>query len=350
MTSPAEQPRDDQSSSLSETLSRDIVVIGASAGGLEALNQLVPNLPEDLPAAIFIVLHLPPASKSSLPFILRRKTLLQTGHAHDGDAIHHGRIYIAPPDHHLLLEEGHVRLSRGPRENGNRPAIDPLFRTAARIYGPRVVGIVLSGNLGDGTVGLRVVSDHGGETVVQDPQEALFPSMPSHAIEFGGPDHVLPAAEIAQLVTDLAARPAALRLAPVQIGPDRQEKLAGLSCPDCGGPLSEFREGRSTGYVCRVGHSFSAEGLYAEHADALESALWTAVRVLHERSDLATRLAERLDRKGSGHAARRFRENAEDARRHAELLRGLVEEFDSAADLGPAEAEVASAAKGPANR
>jgi two-component system chemotaxis response regulator CheB len=172
----------------------DIVVIGASAGGVEVLSHLVRCLPANFPAAIFVVLHVPAHSPSLLPRILERNGPLPARHPSDGEAIKRGRISIAPPDQRLLLEGGRVRLVRGPRENGHRPAVDPLFRTAPLAFGPRVVGVMLSGNLDDGTAGLAAIKQRGGVTVVQDPEEALYPGMPRSAIESVAVDHILPVA------------------------------------------------------------------------------------------------------------------------------------------------------------
>jgi two-component system, chemotaxis family, protein-glutamate methylesterase/glutaminase len=329
-----------------ETVRRDIVVIGASAGGVETLRTIVPHLPEDLAAAVLVVLHLAPGAPSSLSAILARRTPMLTATAQDGDTIEPGRIYVARPDRHMLVEEGQVRLSRGPRENGCRPAIDPLFRTAARHYGSRVIGVVLTGNLSDGSVGLKAVDDHGGVTIVQDPDDALHPGMPGSAIEEVEPHYVLPAAEIADLIVQLSEQPAPLPLTAVEAAEEStHRKLANMSCPECGGPLSELREGRTPSYACRVGHTFSTGSLFSQQADALESALWTAIRVLQERQDLALRLAEQLERRGADLAAQRFRRNAEETRQHSGALRRLVEDFDASADAGPREAEVASAAR-----
>ena len=310
-----------------------MVVIGASAGGIEALNQIIPRLPEDLPASVVVVMHLAPEARSALPTILARKTLLLTTAAHDGAAIEHGHVYVAPPDRHVLFEGGRVRLTRGPRENGHRPAIDATFRSAARAYGDRVIGIVLSGNLGDGAVGLHVVEEAGGITIVQDPADALHPSMPSHAIEYDDPHHIAPASEIGALITHFVSEP----INSTSNGNPGSEtfedgKVVALSCPDCGGPIAELQGGDNPRFVCRVGHSFSTESLFAEQGHALETALWTAIRVLQERGDLATRLAERLEARGADVAARRFRLNAEDVRDQAAIVRSVMEDIDTLAD------------------
>jgi two-component system chemotaxis response regulator CheB len=185
----------------------DIIVVAASAGGVETLCKLASGLPPDLPAAVFVVLHIPPHATSFLPSILSRAGPLPAAHPNDGQAIEHGRIYVAPPDSHLLVKRGHIHLGHGPRENGHRPAADPLFRTAARAYGPRVVGVVLSGNLDDGTAGLLAVKVRGGVAIVQDPSEALYSGMPASASENVAVDWVLPVSEMAALLARLALEP-----------------------------------------------------------------------------------------------------------------------------------------------
>ncbi len=186
----------------------DVIVVGASAGGVEALDRLVAALPDDLPASLFVVLHVPPTGRSALPDILRRHCRLPVAHAIDGEAVKPGQVYVAPPDQHLLVADGQVRLGRGARENGHRPAIDPLFRSAAREYGPRVVGVVLSGVLDDGTAGLAAVKAGGGVAIVQEPADAMYPAMPQHALENVAVDHVLAAGEIAAALDRLAREPA----------------------------------------------------------------------------------------------------------------------------------------------
>ena len=182
---------------------RDVVAIGASAGGIQALTSLASGLPRDFPAAVFVVVHIPPYAVSRLPEILSRAGPLPAAHARQGEPIEPGRIYVAPPDRHLLVRQGWVELARGPRENHSRPAIDPLFRTAARAYGPRVVGVVLSGSLYDGSMGLMAIKTRGGVAVVQDPNEAAFASMPRSALQAVTADHVLPAAAMAAVLGDL---------------------------------------------------------------------------------------------------------------------------------------------------
>jgi two-component system chemotaxis response regulator CheB len=197
----------------------DIIVIGASAGGVEALREITRGLPANLPATLFVVLHVPPQNPSHLPAILSRSGPLPAAHAGDGAEFVPGRIYVAPPDTHLLVESGRTHLSHGPTENRHRPAIDPLFRSAARAYGSRVVGVVLTGSLDDGTAGLYQIRRHGGVAVVQDPDDALFPSMPANALEYVGADYRCQVTEIAPLLERLARTP--VRADTVDPAPDQ---------------------------------------------------------------------------------------------------------------------------------
>jgi two-component system chemotaxis response regulator CheB len=229
----------------------DIVVIGASAGGVEALTKLVERLPADLAASVFVVLHIPAQNPSFLPTILSRSGPLQAVHPGNGDIIQRGVIYVAPPDQHLLVEQGYIHLIRGPKENRHRPAIDPLFRSAAVAYGPRVVGVVLTGSLDDGTAGLVAIKRVGGIAVVQDPNEAFYPSMPLHALEHVHVDYKLPLSEIGPLIAQLASEPMAreevnhvpedmeveLKLTEMNVDALNHAKHAGtpsaFSCPEC---------------------------------------------------------------------------------------------------------------------
>ena len=237
---------------------RDILLIGASAGGVQALSKLVAGLPADLPAAVFIVLHVAPHGRSAMPVILSRAGHLPAVHAEDGQPVEPGRIYVAPPDHHIVLEGGEVRLSRAPTENAQRPAVDVLFRTAAQAYGRRVVAVVLTGNLDDGTAGLAVVKRHGGTAVIQDPEDADYPSMPLSAIHNVQVDHVLPLSGIAPLLVELVREPLAEEpelpepegrgmkgSSSTARDSEGQGVASDLTCPDCGGSLREGRTRRS---------------------------------------------------------------------------------------------------------
>jgi len=317
-----------------------VVVVGASAGGVEALADLAASLPGDLPAAVFVVLHLPATGTSALPEILGRHGPLPAGHVRDGEPIQPGQIYVAPPDHHVLLRTGHVHVSRGPRENGHRPAIDPLFRSAAREYATRVVGVVLSGALDDGTGGLLAIKSRGGIAVVQDPTDALYPGMPGNALQHVEVDHVLPAAAMGELLVRLIADSAEAPADPAPTGMrvevemegfsleafegDHPGRPSGFSCPDCHGVLWAIRDGGLERYRCRVGHAWSPESLLTQQSEALEAALWIALRSLEERAALARRLAEPARRRGHRITATRFEEQASEAQQAARLVRDLL--------------------------
>jgi two-component system chemotaxis response regulator CheB len=236
-------------------LTHDIVVIGASAGGVEALMELVAGLPANLRAAVFIVIHLPPHSESRLPHILSRAGAFRARMAQDGDGIQCGRIAIAPPDRHLLLTRERVRVVYGPRENHLRPAVDPLFRSAALAFGPRVIGVVLTGALDDGASGLVAIKREGGLALVQDPETATFPSMPRSAMAYVDVDACLPLKKLASKIVALTVTEAPMPETPHDTTDlEREVKIAGLdlsvvdhdqergapvaiTCPECHGPL-----------------------------------------------------------------------------------------------------------------
>lgn len=319
----------------------DLIVIGASAGGVEALSELVRYLPADLPAAILIVIHIPVHGKSVMPMILNRAGALLAVHPQDGQPIQPGQIYVAPTNHHLLVKHNTIHLPLGPKENGHRPAIDPLFRTAARYYGPRVVGVILSGTLDDGTAGLLAVKQQGGVALVQDPQEALYGAMPRSAIANIAVDHVLTLSGIAARLVQLAQEPVKASPQPV---PDLMEVEAGMAeldidalqrnerpgqpsgfaSPDCGGALWELKDSQVIRFRCRVGHAYSTESLLAQQEEALDVALWSGLRALEEQADLAHRMAQRSRRHRQAISAERFAAKAQEAKDNAALIRQLL--------------------------
>jgi two-component system, chemotaxis family, protein-glutamate methylesterase/glutaminase len=323
---------------------RDIVVVGGSAGSIEALTEFVAGLPPDFPGSIFVVVHFPGSATSSLPRILSRSGSLPARHARHGDHIQPGRIYVAPPDHHLLLADDRLYLTRGPKENGHRPAVDPLFRSAAQTYGPRVVGIVLSGNLNDGTAGLLRIRQHGGTAVVQDPETALYQGMPRSAIEHVAVDHVLPVERISELVTAMATTPVEPEVSRMSEEPTSEEPMVDaladevaiadrqtqpgvpstMACPECHGVLWEVKEEELVQFRCRVGHAYSAEALLVHQSEQLEAAMWTALRALEEHSALARRLAARAESRGHRHSASSFTEQAMDSEHHASVIRTVL--------------------------
>lgn len=306
--------------------------------------RLVADLPADLPAAVIIVMHLAPNGNSALPYILGRAGRLPVTVAEDHARISHGQVYVAPPDHHVLVHRGHLRVVRGPRENMFRPAIDPLFRSAAYSYGPRVVGVVLTGSLDDGTAGLVTIKRFGGLAVVQDPHDALFPGMPTNALRSVEVDYRLPLAEIGATLSRLGRDPASSREVPHvsdENTADYERRVAELdlsaieqddrpgtpsefACPECGGVLWEVKDGTLVRFRCRVGHAFSGESLMAAQTTGLEDALWSALRALEEKLSLAQRLAERAHTNRQSRAASRFEEQARTAEEHAETLRRLL--------------------------
>ncbi len=288
----------------------DIVVVGASAGGVQAICELVRHLPKNLPASIFLAIHSSPQSPGVLPQIILRAGGIATSYAVDRGPIRSGQIYVAPPDHHLLIEQGMMRLSRGPKENGFRPAVDPLFRTAARSYGSRVVGVVLSGGLDDGTEGLGIIKELGGIAMAQDPAEASFPSMPSSAIQNVDVDYVKPVRTLARILAKVVKRAGSKGAQAMTPNGDRAHDVAEIgdsgmrlheelgppsafTCPECGGALWELRNGRIIQFRCHVGHVYSSDGLLSEKGRDLEMALWTAVRALEEHAGLRRRMAGR---------------------------------------------------------
>ena len=288
---------------------RDAIVIGASAGGIRALKELLRGMPADLPAAVLAVVHIPAYSPSALPQILSGAGPLRAKTAEDGEPMRKSTVYVAPPDRHLLVERGRLRLTRGPRENRVRPCIDTLFRSAAVDLGPRVVGVVLSGTLDDGTAGLWAVKDRGGVAVVQQPAEAEYSDMPRNAVQHVAVDHVLPAAEIGAKLAELVAEPAPARLTvpeamATEVNIETDDRAQGdrvmrlgqpskNSCPECHGSLVEIHEGSIVRYRCHTGHAYSLQTLLAETEGDIEKALWNAVRAIEERSFLLRAMEQR---------------------------------------------------------
>jgi two-component system chemotaxis response regulator CheB len=324
---------------------RDIIVVGASAGGVETLSRLVCGLPADLPAAVLIVLHIAPHSGTALPRILDRRTKLTVGQPYDGEPLELGRVYVAAPDHHLIVGPGVVRSTTGPKENGHRPAVDTLFRTAAATYGPRVVGVVLSGTRDDGTAGLRAIRARGGVAVVQHPEEALFPGMPQSAVAGDHPDWVVPVGEMGELLSRLANEEVPHEGGPAAMPDHLDAELhwahpdltgpavpasppfgapSGFTCPECHGGLWEIDDGQLPRYRCRVGHGFSADALLVNQHTDVEAALWTAFRALEERAALCRGLAERAGERKAAITSQHFRAEAAEVARQAEVLRTLL--------------------------
>lgn len=323
---------------------RDIVAIGASAGGVTALLALCAALPENFPAAVLVVLHVG-RNSSVLPMLLSTHGHNPAVHAEDGQRIERGTVYIAPPDQHMQVETGVIRLCRGPKEHHTRPAVDPLFRSAAVAYGPRVVGVVLTGRLDDGTAGLRAIKDCGGVAVIQDPAEAEHPSMPRSALQSVAVDHCVPLASMAgtllQLVTEpLPAAAAALpkardrashELSITAGAEDAMEQLKDIakpstfSCPDCQGVLWEIDDVPSR-YRCHTGHAYSLRSLEEAQAQATENALWAAMRALQVREELLRRISAQNRAVDAEAEAAAHEKRAEQAATQAHLLHRMLTE------------------------
>lgn len=299
---------------------RDVIVIGGSAGGLEALLHLVAELPANLAAAVLVVLHIPSHTPSKLHTILARVAALPVAAAVDGEAVLPGRIYVASADRHLMIDQANIRLTRGPRECRVRPAIDVLFRSAAYHFGPRVIGVVLSGTLDDGTAGLWAIKDRGGLTLVQSPEDALYDSMPQSALDHVQVDAVLPAAEMPALLAQwtqegvrageeaprsvrmeieqrIALEENALQQGVLKLGP-----FSPNTCPECHGAMVQIQEGPIVRYRCHTGHAYSMQSLLAEITESIDLQLWNSLRVIEERilvlrqmTQQATREVERAE-------------------------------------------------------
>jgi two-component system chemotaxis response regulator CheB len=317
-----------------------LIGVGASAGGVEALLALAADLPADLPATVLVVLHQSPTGPTVLPELMARRCALPVRHARHGEPLGVGQVLVAPPDHHLLVIDGLLEVVRGPRENGHRPAVDPLFRSIARSVGPAGVACVLSGLLDDGSAGLLDVVRHGGTAVVQDPADALFDSMPRAALEQVPGAVVRPLAGVAEAFAAITARPPvgghrpserlfreldAVRAAPAVEGSEEPPgPPAGLACPDCSGPLYDVSEDRLLRYRCRIGHAWSERSLGHEQDAGIERALATALQALEDKADLQHRIATSATKRGSDLIAMRSREQAHDALASAKLVRDLL--------------------------
>ncbi|WP_018622195.1 chemotaxis protein CheB [Spirosoma luteum] len=295
---------------------RDIIVIGASAGGVYALKELVMALPASFPASIFVVLHKSATEPSYLPQILSQAGQLPADHPEDGTSIQSGHIYIAPPDRHLLLEPGRVLVRKGPKENRFRPSIDALFRSAAYTYGPRVIGVVLTGMLDDGTSGMWSIKRLGGISIIQDPGEALYPSMPESVRQHVAVDHCVRLAQLPVLLAELVQESVeqGLTLSEGEVTRMATEmkimegdksgemdgmnvgELSSLTCPECHGTLARIEEGTLTRYRCHTGHGFSAKTLLSGIQESVEDSVWNAIRALEEAIMLLEQTAKGLER------------------------------------------------------
>ncbi|MFD2786191.1 chemotaxis protein CheB [Hymenobacter rubripertinctus] len=319
---------------------RDIVVIGASAGGVTALLALVKTLPADFPAPIFVVQHVGADSQSILPELLSHVSALPAKHPQDGETIRPGVIYVAKPDHHLLVEDDTVLVTRGPKENRFRPSIDALFRSAAYTFGPRVIGVVLTGYLDDGTSGLWSVQRMGGLAVVQDPHDAQQPAMPENALQFVAADYVVPLAELGSLLVRLTLEPAPAKTrlpaaerellqmeltiakqgGAFELGIIDQGKLTPFTCPDCHGALTQLIEGKLIRYRCHTGHAYTVSALLGEVTASVESMLYQSMRGLEETKMLLQNMAEYFAKDQQAEVAALFFRKAEHAGQQARVV------------------------------
>lgn len=321
---------------------RNIIVIGASTGGVEALKKIVQDLPRDLDASIFIVWHMSPSIRGVLPVVLNKLNTINAAHAYDKELIRPNRIYVAPPDHHLLVEEGRVRVTRGPKENRFRPAVDPLFRSAAYAYGSRVIGVILSGYLDDGTAGLWRVKYSGGLAVVQEPADAEAPSMPENALREVEVDHCVPAANMAALLVKftseeiignaenmkdektkieigIAAEENGLHQGSLNIG-----ELSPYACPECHGVLSKIMDGSLARYRCHTGHAYSTDTLMAALTEKIEDSLYSAIRGIDESILLLNNTGDHYAEANQPKLAAVYFKKAKEAEKRSELVRKTV--------------------------
>lgn len=323
---------------------RNIIVIGASAGGVYALRDFVSLLPPDFPASIFIVQHISPHSPSYLTNILNTAGPLKAVHPRDGELIQPGHIYVAPPDHHILVEYDQIIVKKGPKENRFRPSIDALFRSAAYSYGPRVIGIILTGMLDDGTSGMWSVKRLGGVCIIQEPQEALYDSMPNSVLEYVDVDYSLPIAQLVPLVCELIQETVTEK---IQLSQEEQDRLATevniaaqdnafemgilqmgeltpLTCPECNGSLISIKEGKLIRYRCHTGHAFTASSLLAEVSKSVEDSFWKAVRSLEESVILLEQSGKQFAEGGNQTAAEQFLGKASEARERARKAHAFI--------------------------
>ena len=319
---------------------RDIIVIGGSSGATAPLKEILRSLPLDVPAAIFIVLHIPARGIGILATVASVAGRLPVKQAVDGMLIEHGTVYLAAPDHHLLIADGRLALGRGPRENMVRPAIDPLFRSAAMAYGPRVIGVVLSGFLSDGAAGLEAIKRCGGMAVVQEPSDALADEMPRCALEASTADFCIPGAKIGDVLAELASGQAG-QAGPVPLDIQLEVQIAAgeridsealatianpaaLTCPSCGGVLSALKAEQPLRFRCQVGHAFAADVLAKEQESRIDEAMRVALRIIEERIQLVRRMAEDARRNGRSAVAEMYEARAQEYRRYSEVIRQAV--------------------------
>jgi two-component system chemotaxis response regulator CheB len=307
---------------------RDIVVIGASAGGVEALTEIATNLSSQIQAAIFVVVHVSPSSSGLLPNILNRSSVVPAHQAVDGEEVRPGHIYVARPDHHMLLENNLVRVVRGPRHNRHRPAIDLLFRTAAKSFGERVIGVVLTGFLDDGSSGLLAIKNAGGLAIVQNPEDAEVESMPRNALQQVNADYCVPLKEVAPLINRLVTTEVfqmAQRAGNHNGKPNgKKQSNTSFTCPECHGNIWEVNENGEMRFECRIGHAYSPMAMMEANDEDVERSLWVALRTLEESAALDQRLADLASERQRATAMKLFADKAHGRKQHAAILREFL--------------------------
>lgn len=324
-----------------------IIVIGASAGGFEAIQALVAALPRSLPASIFIVWHMSAEVMGILPQVLNKYDTLPASNAYEGELIEEGRIYVAPPDRHMLLEDGRIRITRGPKENRFRPAVDPLFRSAGHTYGERVIGIILSGALDDGTSGLWTIKNRGGIAIVQHPRDAAVSSMPESALREVAVDYSLTIAEMPALLVRLCAKPihstkeiveptmeqnglteAEIRAAWEDGDGARKAaqygELSPYACPECHGVLTALREGGRVRFRCHTGHAYTTDSLLTSLSENIDGSVWGAIRGIEESMMLLNHLGDHCAENNQPHLAAKYFQKAAEADARMQTLKGVV--------------------------
>jgi two-component system, chemotaxis family, protein-glutamate methylesterase/glutaminase len=320
-----------------------IVVVGASAGGMDALTRLIAQLPADFPAAVFVVHHMAADSSGSAVLkAINRAGSLACAEARDGEVFETGRVYTAPPDHHLLVGKGEMKVTKGARENRSRPSIDPLFRSAAVAYRSRVIGVILTGYLDDGSAGLSAIQRCGGVCIVQDPDDAAYPDMPRNALDRVPAAHRVPLAEMGAMLEKLVHR-RATKDKPVPKDIAIEAKIAErvlsdlvsvnalgdqvpFNCPNCGGVLWEVAQGEGLRYRCHTGHAFTSPVLLAEQSGKIEETLWIALRMFEERRNLLVKMSERH----GGAQAKASAERAKESDVHIDRIRAMLLAGDAA--------------------
>jgi two-component system chemotaxis response regulator CheB len=332
---------------------RDIVAIGTSAGGVDALRFIVSELPGNFPAALLVVMHLPPKMPSNLDSILSQSGSMPARFARNGEEAHHGHVYLAPPDRHLLYDGRQLLLGTGARENFSRPSIDPLFRSLAQCCAHRSIGVLMTGTMGDGSSGLHVLGDCGGRTVVQDPEDAAFPEMPSNALRKGAVDHVAALTGVPALLEDLVRQPATAKRTPpehlrhevemaktgrstIQVM-DHIGRRSALTCPECDGVLWEIEDGNSLRYRCHVGHAFTADLVNIALEDSVSRALAVALRSFEERAEISRNLERQALSRSQPASAKMWRDRIGEIDAEAEIIRDAIKRINRLANPMPTE-------------